>query len=373
MKSFLNGNQHIMTAPSFEARLTELWDRVQSNEESAEAKKQILNESDELLANQDFTANPFFVAKLKLIMFKAGKIIKLDELAQEFDSFAKREPSIDVLICLAETYLHDQQAEKAISPLEYAQTLGENADVLILLSLCYRRMEQKDYKKSLAYAKKAVELNMKYGKAWSNYGIALLSIAGRENIVQASKAFKFAIANGQQNNADVMVNYGTVQELLLNFMESMKCYENAIRIAGNWAVALESLNRIQTRLNNVMTRVDMIHKIRPAKRTKLLQRVTHDDEYLVVETPFPKDDPSQIVLCMNKAGEIFAFGVIKTMRAYLLPEKTVIKIAVPEFSKLEINGKSINYFIIEDQRKAQLIHSATPANVDPVSISSTIA
>ncbi|KAK8835546.1 hypothetical protein M9Y10_042432 [Tritrichomonas musculus] len=361
------------TKENFEAKVTELWNRVQSNEESLEERKNILNESDELMANPDFLSNPFLVSKLKLIMHKAGKPTDLAALATEFEGFAKLQPSTDVWICLAETYLHQGKADAAVSPLEFAQALGENVDVLILLSLCYRRIEKKDTKKSLDYAKQAVKLDLKNGKAWGNLGIALLSEAGHENIVQASKAFKCAINNGQQNNADVLMNLGTVYELLLNFMEAMRCYEEAIRIAGKWQVALDSLGRLQTRLSNVISRSEAIPKIRPAKKAKMLERVKDDDEYLFVEAPFSNDDPSQIILCMNKATEVFAFGIIKTMRAYIIPEKSVLKLKVPEFSNLEINGKTIKYYIIDDQRKVKITHGATPANVSPVSISSTIA
>ncbi|OHT08332.1 tetratricopeptide repeat domain containing protein [Tritrichomonas foetus] len=363
-----------MTASeNFANKVAELWNRVQSNEESVVERKQILNECDELNANPEFASNGFLVAKVKLIQHKAGKVTDLSVLATEFEEFARHQPSTDVWICLAETYLHEGKAESAVSPLEYAQALGENADVLILLSLCYRRLEKKDPQKSLDYAKQAVKLEMTNGKAWGNLGIALLSIAGHDNIVQASKAFKCAIKNGQQNNADVMMNLGTVNELLLDFKEAIHCYEEAIRIAGQWQVAVDSVSRVQSRLDSVMARAELIPKIRPSKKNKLLQRITADDEYLVVEAPFPMEDPSQIILCMNNKSEVFAFGIIKTMRAYVIPEKSVLKMPTPEFVNLEIKDKQIKYYVIDDMRKVKILHGATPADVPPVSISSSIA
>ena len=360
---------------TIEERVADLWNRVQTNEESVVDRKSILNECDELNQESTFEADyPFLFQKVRLIQHKAGKPgIPLDILAQKFEEFAKKEPSVDVWICLAETYLHLGKNDEALPPLQYAQALGENIDVLILLSICYRRIAKKDLQKSLEYAKQATKLDMKSDKAWNNLGITFLNLGGHENVIQSMKAFKCALQLSSKKNADTLVNLGAVYELLLNFKEAMNCYQEAIKITEGWKTPIESLERLKNRLKSVVERAEGINKLRTSKKTKLLQRITDDDQYLVVEAPFHIEDPSQIILCINKASEIFAFGIIKTMRAYILPEKTILKMAKPPFENLQIGDKSLKYYIIEDQSKVDILHRATPSQVAPVSITSSIA
>ena len=82
-----------------QAKLDELWNRVQSNEESISIKKQILNECNEIITNTSIKDNRFLLNKLKLIIHKAGKPMNLSLLAEEFEAVAKLEPNnIDVYI-----------------------------------------------------------------------------------------------------------------------------------------------------------------------------------------------------------------------------------------------------------------------------------
>ncbi|KAH0787323.1 tetratricopeptide repeat protein 5-like [Histomonas meleagridis] len=359
---------------SVEEKINELWNRVQSNEESLNEKKQILNECDELIMSSEIESNNFLLNKLKLIMHKAGKPTDLAALTTEFENIAKLDPTnVDVWICLAETLLHDGKADEAVVPLDFAKTLNPKAEIYILLSLCMRRKKEKDIKQSLEYANEAVKLDMKNGKAWGNLGIAYLSGSGLPNIKKALKAFKLAIANGESKNADTLMNTGTVCELLLDFMSAMKYYEEAMAVTQGWAAATQSLQRLQDRITRACTRASVIEKMRPKLKSKLISRIKDKDEYVIVEIPSDKQDPSHIVLCFDKESNVVSFGVTQTMRAYLIPEKTVLKVPNPVFGQLSMNEKNIKYAPIEGPNAVKIINGATPANVPPVQISSSIA
>lgn len=358
-----------------QAKLDELWNRVQSNEESISIKKQILNECNEIITNTSIKDNRFLLNKLKLIIHKAGKPMNLSLLAEEFEAVAKLEPNnIDVYICLAETLIHEEKPDDAIMPLTFALTIKETPDIYILLSICERRRKEKNLQRSLDYANKAVKLDMKNGKAWSNIGIAYLSMSGIENVKNALKAFKVSIVNGQSNNADILMNLGTVYELLLDFRQAMKYYEEALKITQGWSVASSSLERLQNRMKNVSNSVTAIEKIRPKLKTKMLSRIKNDDEYIVADMPFNVKDPSQIILCFDKNGNIFSFGITQTVRSYLIAEKTIIKLKNScEFNEISINGKNFPYHVIESLSMIKIIGGSTPSDFSPVSVSNLIA
>lgn len=363
-----------MTYP-LQTSIDELWNRVQSNEESVDIKRQILDECDLILKNTSIAENRFLLGKLKLIMHKAGRAADLTQLAAEFEAIAKLNPdNVDVYVCLAETLIHDEKPDDAIIPLTFALSLGESVDIYILLSLCERRKKEKNLQKSLEYANKAIKLNMASGKAWCNIGIAYLSISGLENVKNAMKAFKLSIANGQSNNADVLMNLGTVYELLLDFTQAMKCYEDALKITKGWDVALSSLDRLQNRMNKVCNCATAIEKIRPKLKSKMISRIKDCEEYIVADIPFNMKDPAQIVLCFNKSGNVVSFGVTQSVRACLIPEKTIIKFNNPcEFTEININGKTILYHIIESLNSVKIVGGLTPSDVSPIQINNLIA
>ena len=358
------------------AKVDELWKRVQTNEESMKEKREILNECDLLMSNDAVTANAFLATKIKLIMHKAGKDIgPLDKIAGELEAEAKKDPNnCDIWICLAEAQLHMDKPEEALSALEFAKSLGPNPEVLCLMSLCHRRKKNKDVHKSLELATEAIKLDAKNGKSWANMGVAYLSLAGHENIVKSQKAFACAMKFGQSKNADVLINYGTVNELLLDFMGALKCYEQAMIITQGWAVAAEHMARVQTKLAKTAERATAIEKIRPKLKKEIIARAKNDGEYVVVEIPADMDDPAQIALCFDKEGNVVAFGVTKTMKAYFRPEKTVLKFQkAPEFSEIEMNGVKIPYHVIEGPKEVEIIGGTTPADVPPVSVTSSLA
>lgn len=358
----------------YKAKVDELWKRVQSNEESQKDKREIKNECDMLLAESAFDSHPFLVSKVKLIMHKAGKETDLAVLATSVEAELKKEPTnVDISLLLAEIRLHEDNPQEAITALEYAMTLGSNPEVMCLMSLCYRRSKTKDFNKSLAIAKDAIKLDMNNGRSWANLGVAYLTLGGYDNITQSKKAFTFALRNGQDRNADVLLNFGTVNELLLDFMEALKCYEKSMVITEGWLVAADHVRRVQIKLTKTFERIKEIAKMRPKKKEQIKARASADDEYVVVEIPGDMSDPAQIVLCFGKQGQVVAFGITKVMKAYLRPEKTVLKIKVPEFSTLEMEGASVPYHVIESMQQVQIIGGSTPADVPPVSITSSIA
>lgn len=357
------------------AKVDELWKRVQSNEESMKEKREILNECDLLMSNDAVTANPFLATKLKLIMHKAGKDVgSLETIASEFEAEAKKDPNnCDIWICLAETQLHMDKADEALTALEFANKLGPNPEVLCLMSLCHRRKKNKDVMKSVELATEAIKLDAKNGRSWANMAIAYLSLAGRENILKSKKAFACAMKYGQDKNADILLNYGTVNELLLDFMGALKCYEQAMVITQGWAVAAEHMARVQTKLAKTADRATAIEKIRPKLKDKIISRAKNDGEYVVVEIPADMDDPAQIALCFDRQGKVVAFGVTKTMKAYLRPEKTVLRVKSPEFTEIEMNGVKIPYHVIAEPKDVEIVGSTTPADVPPVSVTSSLA
>jgi cytochrome c-type biogenesis protein CcmH/NrfG len=209
---------------NFAAIVDGLWSRVQTNEESATERRQILNECDELFMDPDFESNQFLASKVKLIQHKAGKPTDLAALSAEFEAQVKLDTfNIDLNICLAETRIHQDKAEEALVNLEYVkQEAPPNAEILTLLSLCHRRKKPANVELSLSLAKDAIKLDMNNGKSWANLAATYLMQRGPDNIVQSRKAFLCALKYGQDKNADVLLNTATVHELLLDFMAALR-------------------------------------------------------------------------------------------------------------------------------------------------------
>jgi hypothetical protein len=101
--------------------------------------------------------------------------------------------------------------------------------------------------------------------------------------------------------------------------------------------------------------------------------VTSGDEYIVVQFPDRPTEAAQSVLALNQEGNAVVFGITKVMRAYLREEKTVLKIGTPEFTTLEMNGASVPYHIIPDQKSVEIINGLRPSEVAPVTVTSAIA
>jgi tetratricopeptide (TPR) repeat protein len=359
----------------FVARVNHLWDRVQTNEESDAEKRDILNLCDELLMDSKFVQNAFLTTKVKLIMHKAGKVTDLAALTLAFEEEALKDPqNCDIWICVAECRLHQDNPDEALVSLEYAKdNLPPNPAVLCLMSLCLRRKKQKDLQGSLNLAKEAVKIGMQNGKSWACLGIAYLSLSGLENILQSKKAFLCALKYGEDKNGDVLLNFGTVNELLLDFKGALKAYEDSMRVTNGWIVAQGNVARMQELLKKATSRAVEIGKMRPKKKGELVGRLATADEYIVVETPTNPDLPGQIALCLSQKSEVVAFGMTKTMRTYLRPEKTVLKLSVGEFDNLEMDGVQVPYHAIGEMNQVQITAGATPADVPPVSVTSSIA
>lgn len=363
-----------MSAKEFASKVNNLWDRVQTNEESLSERKAILNECDELMMNPDFQEQTFLVSKVKLIMHKAGKVTDLAALIKEFDAELKLDfDSPDIYVCLAEAHLHKEEVKEALDVLlPSIEKVGEKPEVLNLISLCYRRIQPINPNKSVEIAKKSIALDMSNGKSWSNLGLALLSAGGHENILQASKALKCALKHGQDKNADTLMNLGSVSELLQDFMYAMWCYEEAMKIAQGWRLAENALVKTQELINRVFTRADFVAKLRPTKKNKLVSRIKEANEYIVVEIPADKNDVSQIAICLNQNQEIVTFGITKTRRAYIREEKTVLKIDNASFKELIMGEKRLPYDILDESRKVKIIGGSTPSDVPGIKVSSTI-
>jgi tetratricopeptide (TPR) repeat protein len=362
-----------MAAPDYEQVVNALWNRVQTNEESLAEKRQILNECDQLLIDPNFESNPFLVSKVKLIMHKAGKPTDLSALTLEFDRHVVHCPkNVDAVICHAECLLHENKPDDAVLTLELSRQLGvQSADVLCLLSLCYRRKQVKDIAGSVALAKEAIKLDMNNGKAWASLAVAYLALTGVDNIQSSKKAFQCALKHGEDKNADVVFNYGTVSELLLDFMEALRMYEQAMLITQGWQLAVANVQRVQNRLQRVLDRAAAVARVRPKKKAAFVAKITADDEFLVMELPFDSDDVSQIAITFNRGGDILAIGYPKTSRPFFRPEKTLLKILAPAFSALEMNGASIRYCPM-DPKTTQIIGGLQPKEIPGVSVTSSL-
>ena len=355
------------------AAIQKLWDRMQSNEDSPAEIKKVIEQIESLMNDEAVKSNAFLLSKLKLILHKAGRECDLKALAAEFDAEAKLDPNNhEIFVCLAETYLHDQKYQEAITPLEYAQTLGNYADVLRLLSLCYRRIQPPNFQKSLDIAKAALKINMKDGKSWISVALSYLSLGG-ENIKNAQAALKNALKNGEEKNADALLNLGTVEELLMNFNSAMNYYEQAMVITQGWPTASAHLGRLKDRIFKALNRAEFLGHLKPKKKADLLSLIKDADDYLVAEFAGDREDPTQIILCFNKEGNVFAFGIPQTVRPYLKVEKSCLKIPNPEFTELSLDGKSIPFHVIDDPKKLNIIGGLQPHNVQPVSITSSLA
>jgi tetratricopeptide (TPR) repeat protein len=352
-----------------------LWARVQTNEESAREARQILNDCDALLMDPAFEANAFLVSKVKLIMHKAGKPIDLGALAAEFEAQVKLAGTdIDRQICLAETLIHQGKPETALIGLEYVnQEAPPNPEILTLLSLCHRRKKPEDVALSLSLAKEAIKLDMNNGKSWANLAAAYLMHQSPDHVVASKKAFLCALKHGQDKNADVLLNTGTVHELLLDFTAALGYYEMAMRVTEGWKVASERAQALHARIAVACDRAIAVSKLRPSQKAKLLSRLSADNEFIVVELPHLPREAAQVAIALDRKGDVVAFGITAVLRSYIGEGKTVLKIAAPQFAPLGIEGKTVPYHIIPDQNAVQIINGLRPPEVSPIRISSQIA
>ena len=214
---------------------------------------------------------------------------------------------------------------------------------------------------------------MKNGKSWSNLGLAYLSKSGRDNIIQAEKALKMAIRNGEDKNADTIMNLGTVSELLLHFADAMKYYDQAMVMGEGWTLPAANLGRVQEMINKAVNIGDRISGSKKLKNESIA-KLRDDNDYIVLDSASLKEDPCQIAACLNKAGEVKYIALTMTARAYIRIGKTVIKIVRPNFIDLKCKGKTIQYHIIENIKDVEIVAGgARPAEVKPVSISSSLA
>ena len=363
-------------AKDYVAIVNNLWNRVQSNEESVKEKVKIAEETEALLKDEKFQENKFLVTKVKLIQYKAGRPYNLDELIKEFTAEAETKEgmtNVDVYICMAETYLHDSKPEEARKILEENTQVDPTPEVYNILSLCYRRRKQPDLVKSLEYANKSVRLDMKNGKSWVNLALAYLARSGRENVVQADKALKMALRNGEEKNADTIMNMGTVNELLLNFGEALKCYEQAMAMSEGWALPAANLGRLQEMILRAISFGDLAAKSKKLKK-EWLPKLNEEDEYIVVDTAAQREDPCQLAICVNKNAEIKYIAITATVRAYIYFGKTVFRIPKAKFVELKLKDKVIQYHVIENLKDIQIVSGGLkPVDVKPVSISSSLA
>ena len=359
------------------AIVNELWNRVQSNEESPKEKTKIAEETENLLKDEEFLKNQFLVTKVKLIQYKAGRPYNLEELIKEFTASAATKDgmtNVDAYVCMAETYLHDGKPEEARKILEEnTQVDLKSPQVCNIISLCYRRRKQPDLDKSLEWANKSVRADMHNGKSWANLGLAYLARSGRENVVQADKALKMAMRNGEDKNADTVMNLGTVSELLLNFGDALKYYEQAMVMGDGWTLPAANLGRLQEMIGRAITLGERVANSRKIK-ADLVSKLKEDNDYIVAEVSGLKEDPCQMAVCLNKAGEVKYIAITMTVRAYIRVDKTVIRIPRPHFIDLKLKDKSIQYHIVENMKDIEIVTGgARPSEVKPVSISSSLA
>jgi tetratricopeptide (TPR) repeat protein len=362
------------TAPDYAAIVANLWNRVQTNEESSLNRRQILDGCDSLLVDSEFERNEFLVNKVKLIQHKAGKATDLSVLAASFEAQFKRDPTnLDLVICQAECLVHQDKVDEAVTFLETTRSLDVTSpELLCLLSLCYRRKSTKDVNGAVALAKEAIKLDINNGKAWASYAIALLALTGPENVVASKKAFVMALKLGQDKNGDVLLNCGTVNEVLLDFMEALRCYEQALAVTQDWGIARDNCLRIQERLKKVIARVGALEKLRAKRKSALAAKVTAEDEFLLVDFASDPADIGQLAVGLDHEGKAIALGFPKPTRGYLRQEKTLLKVQNPVFSTLEMDGTAVRYLII-DPKTVQIIGGAQPHEVPGVQLTSSLA
>jgi tetratricopeptide (TPR) repeat protein len=362
------------SAPDYAALVANLWTRVQTNEESSLNRRQILDDCDALLVDSEFERNEFLVNKVKLIQHKAGKRTDLNAVSASFESQFKLDPTnLDLVICEAECLLHQDKPDDAATFLETTRSLDVTSpELLCLLSLCYRRKTTKDIPGSVALAKEAIKLDMNNGKAWASYAIALLALTGPENVVASKKAFSMALKLGQDRNGDVWLNCGTVNEVLLDFMEALRCYEQALAVTQDWVLARDHCIRIQERLKRVIGRAEALEKLRPKRKLGLAAKVTADNEFLVVDFASDAVDIAQLAVGLDRSAQVIVLGFPKPTRAYLRLEKTLIRVKDPVFSSLAMDGVVVRYLIV-DPATAQIIGGAQPHDVPGVQLTSSIA
>lgn len=358
----------------YKSKVADIWNRVQSNEESASQKKKTIEECESLLMDAEFKKNSFLLYKLQLIQYKVGIKVDLPSLIVNLENIAlKTDNGVDPFICIAEACLLNNQPEKALENLEYTYSMGDYPEVLILASLCYRRLKNADLEKSLEIAKKAVKVDMKYGRSWAALGMAYLSFSSRENILAAQKAFNMALKNGEDKNADAYMNLGTICELVVDFPSALKNYEMAAQIADGWQLPVSHVDRLKTMLKKVLTREEELASMSRKRKNELVARTKTENEFVVLEVPCDRDAPSQLVICFDHSGNTRIFGIIQTMRPYLRCEKTVLRLNKVEWREIIVDDKKSQFHIIEHQHDAEIIGGAMPKDVKPVSITSSIA
>jgi tetratricopeptide (TPR) repeat protein len=360
--------------PDYAAIVASLWTRVQTNEESSVNRRQILNECDALLVDSDFEQDEFLVNKVRLIQHKAGKTTDLAPLSASFEAQFKRDPTnLDLVICQAECLLHEDKPDDAVTFLETTRSLGVTSpELLCLLSLCYRRKTPKDAPGSVSLAKEALKLDMSNGHSWATLAIALLALGGPENVFASKKAFAMSLKHGQDRNGDVLFNFATVHELLLDFMEALRLYEQALVVTEDWALARAHCMRIQERLRRAVDRATALEKLRAKRKSALVAKIADDNEFLVVDFASDPDDTAQLGVGLNKQAEVLVIGFPKPTRAYLRQEKTILKVANPVFSTLSMEGTTVRYLVI-DPATVQILNGAQPREVPGVQLTSSIA
>lgn len=362
-----------MSTEEYTKITNDLWYRVQTNEESPKEKMEILKKTEELLNDSKFNENLFLVAKVKLIEFKAGKKHDIKKLIEDFHAAARLDmTNSDIYICEAEANLHDGNPAAALECLEGNTAIDPSPEIYSLISLCYRRLQPQNHEKSLEYANKAVKLDMKNGKSWETLALAYLGLSGRDNILQAQKAIKMAIMNGLDKNADTLMNLGTVNELLANYNDALKNYEQAMVIVEGWALPAANLARLQEIISRSFSGYDAT-----LSNKKLFNRLKgslkNENDYLVVQITGGKTDPCPIAICYTITGEVRLIAVPQTIRAYLMCEKTVLTIKDPKWKDLTYKDRTLPYHFVENIRDIGIEHGSTPKDVKPVSISSSLA
>lgn len=350
-----------------ENEVAELWEKVQRSGESPDANAHILEDVDRILGTLE-GQECFQVLQLRLIAFKAGRQCDLKQLIADLENEAKRNPTNpSVWICIAEAQLHVGHPDEAIPPLEFALTLGEDPDVLNLLSLCQRRKTSPNNQESFDLAKRSIKADINNGKSWANLGCAYLGLGGFKNLKQSRKAFLMAMKNGENTNADTVFNLATVTEILLDFVEAEHLYNEAIQLTGGWIQAVQNAERVHTMLQKVQQKVQVIESLKPKKKAEYTKKLQAETDFLIVETPFDKSATAQIVVGINNAGHGVAFGVTQTLRAYVRREKTIFRI-----SKQPVEQGGFPYVIIETPSDVQILNGATPQEIAGAKVTSSL-
>ncbi|KAK0428192.1 hypothetical protein QR680_010665 [Steinernema hermaphroditum] len=179
--------------------------------------------------------------------------------------------------------------DRAIDCYKNSVEIEETPDGLVALSIALRSKlnqplsvqdREAVHDQSIAWCKKALELNPTFGRAWYSMGTSWLTRYLRSSnslyLTNSSKAYENAVKNGLRS-ADLHLNYSVSLRLQLRYAEALKHLNQAIAIEPVFKEATDSKVVFESYLTKLQNSVNSKGQLSAKKMEKFIKSLNDAD------------------------------------------------------------------------------------------------